>query len=258
MDSSDYNSMYNGLQLRFSKRNSYGLTFMGNYSYSSNKTQNGCRYLGNCALDYYSPGTTHTFATAFSYDLPIPTGHRRLGKMLLGGWTLGGTVSGSTGSYGSIADYNCAEFNYGSATCYANFTGGSPYSSNKGQAKLDSSGSQLGLVWLDSSKFVRANQTSVNGAATTLPGVGQRLFLGNATVGVFKGPASFMLNSSLNKDFAITERIKANYRLEAFNMLNHTVLNAPGGTVGPDMSNFGVITSAWDPRKLQMSARFTF
>jgi hypothetical protein len=258
MDSSDYNSMYNGLQLRFNKRYSYGLTFMGNYTYSSNKTQQGCRYLGNCALDYYSPGTTHTFATAFSYDLPIPTGHSRLGKMLLGGWALGGTLSGSTGSYGSIADYNCAEFNYGSASCYANFTGGSPFSANKGRAKLDSSGSQLGLVWLDSSKFVRANQTSVNGVATALPGAGERMFLGNATVGVFKGPASFMLNSSLNKDFAITERFKANYRLEAFNVLNHTVLNAPSGTVGSDMSSFGVITTAWDPRKLQMSARFTF
>jgi hypothetical protein len=33
----------------------------------------------------------------------------------------------------------------------------------------------------------------------------------------------------------------------------------PGGTtVQPDMSRFGAITSAWDPRKLQMSARVIF
>ena len=67
-----------------------------------------------------------------------------------------------------------------------------------------------------------------------------------------------MLNASLSKNFAITERWKLNYRLEAFNALNHTVLNIPGGTVGPDMSRFGVITSARDPRKLQMSARIIF
>ena len=54
-----------------------------------------------------------------------------------------------------------------------------------------------------------------------------------------------MLNASLGKNFAITERYKLNYRIEAFNVLNHTVLNAPGGTVGPDMSRFGIITSAW-------------
>jgi hypothetical protein len=97
-----------------------------------------------------------------------------------------------------------------------------------------------------------------NGAVTTLPGVGQRLFLGDAINGVSKGPSSFMLNASMNKDFAFTERFKVNYRLEAFNAFNHTVLNAPGATVGPDMTYFGVITSAWDPRKLQMSARFIF
>ncbi len=118
--------------------------------------------------------------------------------------------------------------------------------------------SQVGLTWLDPSSFVRANQTLVNGVATTSSAVGQRLFLGSATPGVFKGPAAFMINASLAKNFSINERLKPNYRLEAFNALNHTVLNGPGGTVGPDMSRFGIITSAWDPRKLQMSAKVLF
>jgi len=258
MDSSDFNAMYNALQVRVNKRYSHGLTVIGNYTFSDNKTQNGCRWWGNCGLDYYSPGTTHSMSAAFAYDLPIPKGNSRASRMILGGWTIGGTMLGSTGGYGSVGDYNCSEFNFASAGCYANYIGSSPYAAGKGAVAVDSSGAQVGLQWLNPAAFVRANQALVNGQPSTLPGVGQRLFLGDAITGVFKGPASFVLNASLNKDIAITERFKLNYRFEAFNVLNHTVLNAPGGTVGPDMTYFGVITSAWDPRKLQMSARFIF
>jgi len=252
----DFNSMYDSLQVRFSKRYSYGLTFMGNYTLSSTQQQNGCRYWGNCSLDYYSPGLMNRFMTSFSYDIPIHFVSKAR-KTLLGGWTVGGTVTGNSGSYGSIGDYNCAQFNYGSAGCYATYVGATPYSSGLGKPAMQS-GSQIGLTWLDPNSFVRGDQTLVNGIATTSSAVGQRLFLGNATPGIFKGPAAFMINASLAKNFTITERIKLNYRLEAFNALNHTVLNGPGGTVGPDMSHFGIITSAWDPRKLQMSARVIF
>jgi hypothetical protein len=247
------------LQVRFTKRYSHGLTFLGNYNLSSKKTQNGCRYYGNCSLDYYSPGLTQNTVGSVAYDLPIPTGNSRLMKGLLGGWQLGGTVSGASGGYLSIGDYNCNQWDFSSANgCDANYIGGSVYSSAKGGAAFQG-GSQIGVNWLNPSAFVRAGQIVVNGAVTTAPGVGDRLFLGNAIVGIAKGPASFMINGSLNKDFAITERFKLNYRLEAFNAMNHTVLNAPGNTtVQPDMSHFGQITSAWNPRQIQMSARIQF
>jgi hypothetical protein len=258
-DNSDFNSLYQALQVRFTKRYSHGLTFLGNYNLSSKKTQNGCRYYGNCSLDYYSPGLTQNTVGSVAYDLPIPTGNSRLMKGLLGGWQLGGTVSGASGGYLSIGDYNCNQWDFSSANgCDANYIGGSVYSSAKGGAAFQG-GSQIGVNWLNPSAFVRAGQIVVNGAVTTAPGVGDRLFLGNAIVGIAKGPASFMINGSLNKDFAITERFKLNYRLEAFNAMNHTVLNAPGNTtVQPDMSHFGQITSAWNPRQIQMSARIQF
>ena len=97
----------------------------------------------------------------------------------------------------------------------------------------------IGVTWLDPSKFVRADQAMINGTPTDLPGVGQRLFLGNATYGVFKGPASGIqdFNASLDKDFGIWETLKLNFHAEAFNVLNHTVLDGPGygnDTVGPN------------------------
>jgi len=261
MDFNDFNSLYQSLQVRFTKHYSYGLSFLGNYTLSSTRAmQNGVRYWGDAGLDYFSPGIMHNFAMAFSYDLPIPTGKTRLGKTFLGGWTIGGNVLGSSGSYGSISDYNCAEFNYSSAGCDATFVGGSPYSSSLGEPQI-AGGTQVGVQWVNPSKFIRADQMLVDGVPTTSSFVGQRLFLGNATTGVFKGPASFMLNASLSKTFALTERFKLNYRIEAQNLLNHTVLNMPDTSytlVQPDMSHFGTIDSAWNPRMIQMSARVVF
>ena len=257
MYTADLNSMYNALQVRFNKRYSHGLTFIGNYTLSSTRQQNGCRYRGDCSLDYYSPGLTHRVMVAYSYDLPAPAKSSRALGFLLRNWTLGGTVSGSSGSYGSVGDYNCAEYNDGSASCYATYAGTTPYSDAMGKAVLQG-GSQVGVAWLNAGSFIRAGQVMRNGTAAAAPGVQQRLMLGNAIVGTYKGPAAFMLNASLSKSFPITERFKANYRLEAFNALNHTVLNTPGATVAVDMSRFGVVTSAWDPRKLQMSLRVLF
>jgi hypothetical protein len=257
-DNSDYNSLYNSLQVLFSKRMSYGLTFLGNYTLSSNATQYAPRYFANTKLDYFSPGLTQNTSVSFAYELPIPTGSSRLAKSLIGGWQIGGTLTGASGGYGGIGDYSCSDFNFQSAGCYATYVGGNPYASNKG-AKVFQGGSMIGVSWLNPNAFVRADQIIANGAVATAPGVGQRLFLGNAAPGVFKGPASFMTSGSLNKDFLIAEGIKLNYRAEAFNALNHTVLGAPGvTTVQPDMSQFGVISSAQNPRQLQMSLRVLF
>jgi hypothetical protein len=69
----------------------------------------------------------------------------------------------------------------------------------------------------------------------------------------------FYPNASLSKTFRITESLKLNWRVEATNALNHTVLTMPGNTtVGPNMTEFGAISSAMNPRQIQMSGHFIF
>ena len=46
------------------------------------------------------------------------------------------------------------------------------------------------------------------------------------------------------------------FRVDAFNALNHANFSLPGRIFGA--SNFGVITSAQDPRQLQLAAKFIF
>jgi hypothetical protein len=260
MSSSDFNSKYNALQVDVNKRYSYGLTFLANYTFSNAVAQQGCRYRADCGQDYFSPGTTQAWSSGFRYALPTLMGQNQFAKRILGGWALGGTLHGSTGYYGSVGDYNCNEFNFSSAGCYANYVGGGAQLNNRLQRATDSSGHMLGLSWLDPTKFVRANQVSVNGLVSTLPGAGQRLFLGNATYGVWKGPYTYNVNGSLDKDFAIVERYKINVHAEAFNAFNHTELNGPdyNNTVGPNTQGFGVISSAAAPRNVQLSLHFIF
>ena len=126
----------------------------------------------NCALDYYSPGLMSRFAMAYAYDVPLHVGRKRAAKALLGGWTVGGSVTGNSGGYGSIGDYNCAEFNYGSAGCNATYVGTSPFSPNLGKPVLQG-GAQVGLAWLNPASFVRADQVLVNGVPTVNTGVGR-------------------------------------------------------------------------------------
>jgi hypothetical protein len=253
--------MYNSLQVEVQKRYSHGLTILGNYTFSNNTAQQGCRYLADCALDYYSPGTTHAMALAVRYTLPDPPGPQWLSKRILGSWIVGATGNASTGGYGSVGDYNCAQFNFNSAGCYANYEGGGALLSNR-KTPVSSGNSEIGVSWLDPSKFVRADQVIVNGTVGTIPGQGQRLFLGDATIGVFKGPASGIeyFNASLDKEFLLIKTLRLGFQLEAFNALNHTVLNSPNynNTVGPNTQGFGIISSANAPRSVQLSLHFKF
>jgi hypothetical protein len=79
---------------------------------------------------------------------------------------------------------------------------------------------------------------------------------GNVGRNILTGPPTFNLDFSIQRLFTIKERMKLQFRAEFFNGLNHTLLNNPNTTV--TSSNFGRITSARDPRILQMALKLTF
>jgi hypothetical protein len=86
------------------------------------------------------------------------------------------------------------------------------------------------------------------------------MYLGNATAGIWKGPAYINFNSSLDKDFPIKEGLRFNFHAEAFNTFNHTELQSPGynNTVSPNMIGFGAINAAYPNRSIQLSGHFIF
>jgi hypothetical protein len=63
-------------------------------------------------------------------------------------------------------------------------------------------------------------------------------------------------DASISKQFPITEAAKFSLRGEFFNILNHT--NWSGVDTSLGSGTYGRVTSARDPRRLQIVARFDF
>jgi hypothetical protein len=70
------------------------------------------------------------------------------------------------------------------------------------------------------------------------------------------GPGFANLDLGVMKNFSLHERLKAQFRFETFNALNHTNFSNP--TTAQNSANFMKITSANDPRILQLALRFAF
>jgi hypothetical protein len=81
-------------------------------------------------------------------------------------------------------------------------------------------------------------------------------FYGNAGTGIITGPGLIVFDMAMYKDFHITEANYFEFRAEAFNVFNHTNFSGISSNYGA--STFGQVTSATDPRILEMAARFHF
>jgi hypothetical protein len=106
-------------------------------------------------------------------------------------------------------------------------------------------------------------------SATLFPSTGQvignpsLLTFGTASRGLFRGPGRTNLDMSLVKNTAITERLKLEIRVDAFNLFNHAEFADPITNIAS--SQFGQIVATGSPstnnplsRVLQLAARFTF
>ena len=109
--------------------------------------------------------------------------------------------------------------------------------------------------------------TTINGVRTQIVQTG----FGNVSRDSNRAPGEVDLDLSVSKDFKLFERLKFQFRVDAFNVINHTNLGAPSGSlvVTADPANplnatfatssgFGKITTTQNPRQLQLSSRFFF
>jgi hypothetical protein len=92
-----------------------------------------------------------------------------------------------------------------------------------------------------------------NTAAFSLPAA---FTFGNTPRNAVLGPTLVNLDASLQKEWALRESINLEFRVDAYNMLNHPNFNLPGRIFGA--SNFGVISSALDPREMQFALKLEF
>ena len=172
----------------------------------------------------------------FVYDIPLfRDTSNRAAKAALGGWQVSSIISIMSGAPLNITDTNggTASSIVPNSTMRPDLTGKISYPHKVGE-------------WFDPSAF-------------TDPAPGT---WGNLGHDALRGPGRDNWNMSLFKNFAFTERARLEFRADAFNVWNHTqfVGNVQQGGIVTNLGagNFGAVTSAADPRVLQLGLKLVF
>jgi hypothetical protein len=105
---------------------------------------------------------------------------------------------------------------------------------------------------------------TINGVRTRIVATG----FGNVSRDSNRAPGEVDFDASVSKDFKIWESLNFQFRVDAFNVINHTNFQSPSGSltvteVGTTAtfatsSGFGKITGTQPNRQMQVSARFFF
>jgi hypothetical protein len=83
--------------------------------------------------------------------------------------------------------------------------------------------------------------------------------VGDAMRRYFSGPGIYNFDMALLKDTKITEGAQLQFRAEAFNVFNHAQFNNPSGNFNnTNQDGFGFVSSARDPRIMQLALKMIF
>lgn len=266
------NAWYQGLQLTLQKRFRNGLSFSIAHTYSKTLMEGYGRNEG----DGFNPNTyqnprdrhaekqrigfdvTHNVVANFVYEIPTPGGWNAFAKAVVGGWQTNGILTFRTGFPFTVVQ--------GAITNTANVT-------VRPDRVADGSVSNPTVnQWFNPDAF-----RIMSCQDTTLP---QLCRYGNSGQGILEGPGAKIVDFSLFKNFAITERFKLQFRGEFYNLFNTPQFarptntlntsanflpraNASGGIDYPSQANIsrgpGAITSTVSPnRQIQFGLKFLF
>jgi len=81
--------------------------------------------------------------------------------------------------------------------------------------------------------------------------------IGNGRRNSLYSPNTDVVDAALMKDFPVTERLKAQFRWEVFNLANHPLFGSPGGDVSNGQAS-QITTLSGDPRVMQFALRLDF
>ena len=264
-------SAYNALQVKVTRRFSSKLTVNADYTWSKAIDLDDVDDDTNVFPDYtnlkafYAPAgfdRRNVFNFQYVYNLPEFKGSSKLVQLTAGGWEWsgvtqfwGGTPCLSGGGTGDTTN----------DACDLTVTGGGNLGNGGfGHIRPDYIG---GPIIGNHSHSQPAGQFPMwyNPAAFAVPANGS---YGNFRRNSIYGPGVDNWNMSLFKNFNFTENMRIQLRFEAYNVFNHTQwgtinsdLSAPTpGTsfAGANAGSSGQITTARDPRLLQLGGKFYF
>lgn len=78
---------------------------------------------------------------------------------------------------------------------------------------------------------------------------------GNLSRNAFRGPAYETVDLGISKDVKVSDRIKVQFRADAFNLFNRVNLYNPDGNLSPQ---FGQSTKSFPARQIQLGLKALF
>jgi Carboxypeptidase regulatory-like domain len=249
-------SWYNSLQLKFEKRLTEGWYTLASYTFASAIDQAGAwgagsspQFRNNFAAENGPQSQTprHNFTLSDVYELPVGRGRRfgsnwnRVVDGFLGGWQVSNIMTIRTGLPLNV-------------TLAA--TGINP-ATNQQYKFLNMNGGSLRPDLVGNPNTGISPEVNRNNFLSSTAFVVQPLNTpGDASRNVALGPGLFNMDLSLVKRFAVNERSAIDIRADAFNSFNTVNFGNPGTSFGS--STFGVISTAGNPRIMQLAVRYRF
>jgi Carboxypeptidase regulatory-like domain/TonB dependent receptor len=232
------NSDYNALQVTFERRVG-AVRLLGAYTWS--KSMDNASALNEMINPFdarlsrsiSSFDVTHSFVLSYTWDLPFEKlTSSSAGRTFLGGWALSGITRFATGFPITLGENDDGSLCGCGGVDFPNY--------NDQPIKEFDPRASVTHQFFDTSPF-------------SLETVG---VAGDSARRFFYGPGINNFDMALHKMTRLTERVELEYRAEFFNAFNHAQFMNPSGTI--NSSTFGAVTSARDPRIIQMALKLRF
>jgi carboxypeptidase family protein/TonB-dependent receptor-like protein len=236
-------SSYNSLQTKVVKRFSGGSNFLFSYTFGKSLDYGGSPASGGGSVGGAQTYTNvkagrgpsgydvkHRAVFSGVYEVPFGKGKRWLSggplSFILGGWQTTGIVTATSGRPFTVNLQN-------------GVNNGAPSWPNRiDSGRLDDPTTDQ---WFDINAFVAPAPNTY----------------GNSARGVLYAPGNFNVDGSLAKSFAITEKLRFQFRFEAYNLFNTPYFGFPNANIGSP--NVGQIrTTLADNRSLQGALKIAF
>jgi Carboxypeptidase regulatory-like domain/TonB dependent receptor-like, beta-barrel len=183
--------------------------------------------------DYSAGDIPHYFATSVVWDMPVGAGRSKQPRGIVGAlasdWSIASVVTLQSGVPIPVTQAN--------SLGYAGFTTQRPNLVGNPGLPADQ---RTSAHWFDTSAFATASQFS----------------LGSASRNPVGGPSYRNVDLALMRQLPVSAGRAIELRAEVYNLLNTVNLGAPAAVLGA--GNFGTITTALDPRVVQLALKFLF
>ncbi len=238
-------SVYHGFTLRAERSWANGLMFQLSFTGAKLIDNVSERFLGGADLinphdlrlsrSISAADISKRLVANWVYELPFGRSKRwlshGLGGMILGNWQASGILSAQTGTPIAISPA-CTMSGVSGLGCYADRLK-SPLLP-EGQRSMDR--------WFDTTAFASPAPYSFGTGSRTEPNL--------------RNPGAFSFDAVLSRWQPIKERMRLQYRVEFYNLLNHPNLGGP--STGITSSTFGLISSKSGNRTMIMGLRLEF